>query len=366
MLRSFFNLLMILMLGFFSTSGCSSDNGTVIIWDISEQLRIGSQMGGGPDMFGEIGALTVGPNDLVYVYDSSAHEIRVFNRSGYFVNKFGGPGAGPGEFASVWSMIWGPEDNLWIVDIGNQRYSIFDSTGVLIDDMRSSITSRDASVAGFDRSGNFYDQSAYIDSDNIYRRELIRITRNGEQTGKVLLPDFTRQALQLGSMRLPLPFSREQVFCFDPEGYIWYGNNDRYEIFRMDLDGERIPIITGSTVNLPLSSTERDSVNAYVDRLKSQFRMASVPGDIVPKVKPVFDGIFLDQKNGDVWIKLINYEGMATVFDVFERNGSIKGKVRCETQIFTDPAPVILGEEIWFITEDEIGAQYVVRGVLVK
>ncbi len=357
---------MILAPGFFSTSGCSSDNGTVITWDISEQLRIGSQMGGGPDMFGEIGALTVGPNDLVYVYDNSSHEIRVFDRNGRFVNSFGGRGAGPGEFASVWVMLWGPEDNLWTVDIGNQRYSIFDSTGVLIKDLRSPITSRDASVAGFDRSGNFYDQSAYIGPDNIYRRELVRMTRDGEQTGKVILPDFTRQALQLGSMRLPLPFSREQVLCFDPEGYIWYGNNDRYEIFRMDLDGERIPIITGSTVNLPLSSTERDSVFAYVDRLKAQFRMASIPGDIIPQVKPIFDGIYLNQATGDIWIKLINYEGRATVFDVFERNGSFKGKVRYETLIFTDPAPVILGEEIWFITEDEMGVQYVVRGVLIK
>ncbi len=364
MVRNNSVLLMIMTIGVFATTGCTSDSASVIVWDIQEKVRIGNQMGGGPDMFGDLDGLSIGPNGRIYAYDSTSSEIRVFDRRGSYIRHFGGPGAGPGEFGWVWAMTWDLEDNLWIIDAGNQRYSIFDTTGTFIADLRSPVTSRDSQIAGFDLSGYFYDQSAYVDSENIYRREIVRLTREGTRVGEIPLPEFTRQALQMGPLRLPIPYSRQLIMCFDPSGYIWYGINDRYEIFKMTFEGKRTLVIQGSIEVFPLSSSDRDSLNSYIERLKTRYRMASVPGDIIPQTKPIYDGIYLNRTTGEIWVKLINNHDEATVFDIYRSDGRFKGKVICRIPFLSDPEPVILGNEIWFVTEDEMGAQYIVRGVL--
>lgn len=365
MVRTLFVVQLTIMIGAFVTTGCSSDSESVVVWDVQEELRIGSQMGGGPDMFGNLNGLSVGPNGRIYAYDSSSNEVRVFDRRGRFIHRFGGPGAGPGEFGWVWAMTWGPEDYLWIIDAGNQRYSVFDTTGTLVKDFPSPVVSRDSQIAGFDQSGYFYDQSAFVDSENTYHRKLVRINREGIRIGEIPLPEYTTQALQMGPMRLPIPFSRQLVMCFDPSGYIWYGINDRYEIFKMAFDSDQTLVIPGSIDVIPLSSADRDSVNKYIERLKTQYRMASVPGDIIPQVKPIYDGIYLNRGTGEIWVKMIDYDNQGTIFDVYRSDGRLICSVRCRMPLLSDPEPVILGREIWFVTEDEMDAQYIVRGVLI-
>jgi len=364
--RKLYALLVLFFVLMCTAPGCSSESETEAVREIQEELRIGSQMGGGPDMFGNIGRFSIGPDGRVYVYDRSDQEIRVFDREGRFVHRFGREGEGPGEFGGIWAMAWDSDDHLWIIDNRNIRYSIFNTDGVLIEDYPCPIVTRDTAIAGFDRSGYFYDQTAYVDSGNVYRRKLIRMTRKGETIGEIPLPEFTMQALQMGGMRFPIPFSREMVTCFDPSGYIWHGVSDRYEIFRMTFDGDQTMVISSSPEGIPLSVADRDSVNSHIDQLKARFRMATVPGNIIPQVKPIFDGIYLNQITGEVWVKLIDYTDEGTVFDIYLPDGRFKESVRCRIPIHSSPVPVILGDEIWFITEDEMGAEYVVRGVLTE
>ena len=358
--------LVLFLLLLFVAPGCGADQDAITIWEVREEVRIGSQMGGGPDMFGSIHGLSIGPDGRVYVYDSSDQEIRVFAPAGRFVRRIGRAGEGPGEFSWVWGMIWDPDGHLRVIDSGNVRYSIFDGTGAFIEDHPCMVTTRDALISGYDRDGFFYDQTAYVDSTNVYRRILLKMTPQEEIVDRIALPEFNRQALQMGPIRFPIPYSRGLVTCFDPAGYVWYGISDRYEILRLDLNSAATisRLITDEV--MPLSQADRDSVNSYLDRLKNRFRMASVPGDITPRIKPIFDGIFLNRVNGDIWVKLIDYAGTGTLLDIYRSDLSSKGTARCTIPLLADPAPVVIGDEIWFVTEDEEGAQFIVRGVLVE
>lgn len=66
-------------------------------WRLVEELRIGSMDGEGPELFGNIIGLEVDPLGRIYVADSQAREIRVFDARGHHVRTFGGRGEEPGE-----------------------------------------------------------------------------------------------------------------------------------------------------------------------------------------------------------------------------------------------------------------------------
>jgi sugar lactone lactonase YvrE len=51
-------------------------------WRVSEDLRIGTLEGTGPDLFGQIDALEVDRDGRIWVLEVQAQELRVFGRDG--------------------------------------------------------------------------------------------------------------------------------------------------------------------------------------------------------------------------------------------------------------------------------------------
>src|SRR5512134_3205390 len=51
-------------------------------WRVVEELRIGALEGEGPDLFGEVSALEADAEGRIYVLESQALELRVFDRAG--------------------------------------------------------------------------------------------------------------------------------------------------------------------------------------------------------------------------------------------------------------------------------------------
>jgi len=75
-------------------------------WRIAQEVRLGTALGDGPDVFGEVAAIGVSPTGLIHVIDGHSQEIRVFTPAGEHVRSFGRRGGGPGEFANAYSLDW--------------------------------------------------------------------------------------------------------------------------------------------------------------------------------------------------------------------------------------------------------------------
>lgn len=92
-------------------TACGSDAGRGIVvhntgeplwapgeeWQVVEELRFGSAMSEGPDLFGAIYSFDVDAWGRIFVLDDQAQEVRIFDSDGTFVRTVGKKGEGPGN-----------------------------------------------------------------------------------------------------------------------------------------------------------------------------------------------------------------------------------------------------------------------------
>lgn len=95
-----------------------------------EELRIGS-VDDPVDGFSQIGGVRVGPGGELYVLDTQAREVRVYDDSGARIRTIGRPGEGPGELERPLSFGLF-HDTVWVQDFGTMRISWFDRDGALL------------------------------------------------------------------------------------------------------------------------------------------------------------------------------------------------------------------------------------------
>jgi DNA-binding beta-propeller fold protein YncE len=80
------------------------------------------------------GAVPAPDNSRLYVADSKAHTIVVFDlASGAIIETFGRRGEGDGEFNFPTSLSFGPAGNLYVVDQLNSRVQVFTEDGEYLD-----------------------------------------------------------------------------------------------------------------------------------------------------------------------------------------------------------------------------------------
>jgi hypothetical protein len=106
-------------------------------WDVHERFRISAVEGDGPDIFGDIRDIEVGPDSNLYVLDGQAAEVRVFGKDGRHLRTFGRSGQGPGELNRAAGFAFDSRGTLWVMNWGNGRYIAFDlNTGALVRETR--------------------------------------------------------------------------------------------------------------------------------------------------------------------------------------------------------------------------------------
>ena len=132
---------------------------------------------------------------LLYVADTSAHDIKVFSDAGALLRVIGGRGPGDGEFNFPTHLAF-VNDELYVTDTLNNRVQVFSAEG---DVVRRKFGERGLYIGnlvrpkgvGVDSEGNVYIVESYFDSLLIFtgRGEfLLPIGGTGTATGRFYLP----------------------------------------------------------------------------------------------------------------------------------------------------------------------------------
>ena len=81
--------------------------------------------------FARIRAMTLGPDDRLYVADACNHRIQVYTTDGEFVREFGGPGKEAGELSYPYDVAISPgrTPHLYVMEFGNSRVQKFTLEG---------------------------------------------------------------------------------------------------------------------------------------------------------------------------------------------------------------------------------------------
>lgn len=339
-------------------------------WRLEEVDRIGRLQGEGPDALGEIRAVEVDGQGRVYVLDSRAREIRVFDSGGRYLRSLGRPGEGPGELAAPAGLAWGPAGGLWVMDFGNGRYTAFDpESGEVLEERR-----RPMGFAvipwpgGFDREGGLLD------------------TGLGRVEGSPGIPSLIRldtAFLPVDTLPLPRADDRDRILFTRPDGTpvmsmmdpftpgpvwsIWPGGGlvaVRGVDFRLDyvhFGPDTVRTVELDRPRAPVSGRERDSVLVAFRETARQVGGSAEPDrePRVPDLKPAVRSVFQDDRD-HLWVRPWAASGAPPTYDIFDPRGRYLGAV--ELPVAPAPAvrPVVRGDRMVVATAGALGTPIVV------
>jgi len=334
-------------------------------WSVTEELRIGALEDSGPFQFGQVRAVEADAFGRIWVLESQAKEIRVFDAAGHHVRTIGREGGGPGEFADPADIAFGPDGLLWVPDPQNNRVSVIDTTGVFVTSHRiQGGFSMSPWPGGFDDAGRYYLPVPYQYPDgefaiaNVrYDRELVPLDTvpllrnpNPPPQFQLVEPDGD------GRLIATVPFSAGLTTAWSPRGTAWGMMTGDYRLFEVGDGGDTLRTIQASYDPLPVTAADRAAALEDLSWFTDQG--GKVDPSLMPRMKPAASDFFFDDA-GRIWVDRITARPPGQDYDVFDPEGRLLGRVEL-------PSPLprirkVVGDAIYGVTEGELGVPYVVR-----
>lgn len=300
-------------------------------WELQERLRLGSSEPDSPEMFGEIADVELGPDGEVYVLDTQALQVRVFNPKGQFLRSLGRRGSGPGELSWPGGMALDTSGTLWVVDFGNRRYVGFDpaSGGIVAEKRRDWSFFSIPWPGGMDRSNHLIDVGS--GSGRMPMATLIfRLDSNFTPADSLLEPSTEKSHMVnystngLPRMSVPDPFAPRPTWALLPQGGIVVGNGEHYLLNRIAFNGDTTTTIEVQRRPVPITAAEQDSALKGFQDLVNQYAADATPDrdPRVPANRPAHGRIFADDQ-GFIWVA----HSDSNDWDVIDAAGRYLGSV---------------------------------------
>lgn len=327
-------------------------------WTVTEELRIGSAMADGPDLFGQVADIVVDGEGRIHVLDRQAAEIRTFDRTGAWVRTFAREGAGPGELRNPLGMALGPDGRLWVSDPQNARYAVFSTDGEYVTSHRRKLAgSASPWNGGFGPEGRLHEKIP-----TSLAIVMVRMDSALEPVDTVAVPDYDAPTLEINNenmrLRASVPFATRQEKLWDARGYLWTAVTGDYTMTQMDMSGDTLRVIHGPPVApIPVTDEERQDRLDGLDWFRRQG--GRVDPSVIPSEKPPMGG-FDVADDGHLWVLLTpDPERDGVRYHVFDPAGRFLGEVPMERPL--GRYTVFRGDRIHGVVSDSLGVQYVVR-----
>ncbi len=289
-----------------------------------EVTRLGALDGDGPDLFGDIRDLALGPNGEIVVLDGQASEVRVFSSAGEFDRYIGSDGEGPGELLRPAGIDFGPAGLLWVNNAGNARYSAFDlASGELIEESRrplgftaypwpGAMTSAGLIDVGLDPNGDIAIirlDASFVPIDTLPAprpddAHMVAFRRNGQM-----------------AMSAMDPFAPQPSWAPLESGDIVVGEGGEYRLHWIDFAGDTSRTLELARPRIEVTRFERDSALAAFEEI-STFAGGATPdrAPIPADYKPAHGTIDVDDQDR-VWVRAT--ETRSTEWDVYTQGEPI-------------------------------------------
>lgn len=344
----------------------SGDDG----WRVVEELRLGRMEGGGADVFGQIASLEVDAAGRLWVLDSQAQELRVFDASGEHVRTTGRRGGGPGEFAQAVRVELAPDGHMWVMDPQNNRISVFDTAGAFV--------RAEPALGGFimmpwpgrfDADGFYYAPVPRSNGDfsiALVRHdvELTPLDTLVTPTDPVERERFEHSPGPGSFIRAGIPFQGGLSWQLSPRGTMWAMISDEYRLIELTPSGDTLRTITREFSALPVTDADREQARENLRWFTNQGGQIDLSR--LPRTKaPVRS--FFQADDGHIWVaRVTNAEESGRVHDVFDPEGRFLTAVRLPFPLSSSPQPVVRDGVLHGVTQDDLEVQYVVRARVVR
>ncbi|MGH7500804.1 MAG: hypothetical protein ACREL7_03515 [Longimicrobiales bacterium] len=356
---------------------------------ITEEWRIGTQAGDPNLQFGAITGLDVGSDGSVYVLDTQARTVRVYDQAGTYLRTIGGPGSGPGELGpTLVSLMLGPGDTVLVPDIMQQRVNRYAPDG--------------ASIGQF---GIPFDAGIPMRWEQTPDRQIVQQVRIMELGGppsaaaapvepvdRLLLraPDGTLTDTLMtfasgatfqfrgNSAQIRL-FDTEPMWAIGLDGTVFFGLNSEFSIEMRTSDGVMQRIVRLPMERKPVTDADQQQFREMMSEL---FAQQGLPPETVAQISsmiqfaefyPAYSQIMGGPEN-TMWVQRVRTATEAAasgesfdpqqgdsgsrVWDVFDAEGRYLGPLEMPARF--QPLHVT-GNTIYGVGRDDVDVQYVVK-----
>jgi len=353
--------------------------------EITIELDIGSADGPPETQFGMITGVTADSEGNIYVLDTQASRIRVFDPSGNFLREMGGAGTGPGELsAAAAGILRLAGDTIIVPDVMQQRVNRYAPDGTSAGSfpmlLASGIPIRwDVTpdftmvhqIRKFSMPGQNAAEPAQPEGDPVVSRAL---------DGTVLDTLFTLppgQSFQMtgNSMQMKI-FDPEPIWDLAPDGRMYSAMNDQFRIEVRAPSGQLERIITLPRERRPVSESDKQAI---LDMVREAAAAQGAPPAALDALRqmiqfgefyPAF-ATFTAGPAGELWVQRIrSAESFAELgefsptdpgadeWDIFDAPGRHLGALPLPSRL----TPFhVEGRTIYGVTKDELDVQHVVR-----
>ncbi|MDE2875094.1 MAG: 6-bladed beta-propeller [Gemmatimonadota bacterium] len=360
------------------------------VWESTATLvpeaSIGELDGADEYLFGTIRSIAVDDDRTVYVLDSQAQEVRVFDSEGTYLRTLGGPGEGPGEFTRAEAVALLPDGRLVVRDAGIKQIKVFGPGPDEVDQWPYSMSgamSYSMNPIFTDAHGRTFqtDPGGWTPEGGFGPDRIIVLGPDGTHLDTIPEPwgDYEEPMLEWERMSFPVPFSPYGHWAVNPAGHLISAFSADYRIDVARDDG--VLRIEREAEPPRASEDERSYYRAMItEQQRADFPDWRWEGPAIPDRKPFFDDLIAG-RDGRVWVALVteaspvdnpNYDperpGDSPVrwrselrYDVFEADGTYLGAVDPPDGYSGRPTPVFDGDLVWAASRDELGVPRLAR-----
>jgi len=315
------------------------------VFSLEEELIIGEEDKDNEPLFIDISSVRVDYEENIYVLDSKACQIKVFDKNGKYIRKIGRKGQGPGEMRLPTMMDIISEKEIMICDLPNNRISFYSLQGELLKEVSKGTYFRLYNPIP-DSNRNFIGSMRFrIEEKSV--DELMKFDSNFRLLFTIDKLEYTDEPNVI--YRFP-PFI---FFTVLEDDKVLWGNWLNYHLQIANEEGRvtRKIIKDYDPVIITDEEKERD--------IKERFGDAVVPPDsklIYPKYYPAFYHLSTDDE-GRIFVQTFERtEEGSHYYDIFDSEGKYIAKIPLKVRPRTWKK-----NKLYTIEEDEEGFQMVKR-----
>ena len=357
-------LLIGLILTFFFVSACSreekieikKEDGVTVVYNpkkpgpprgvpstlsLKEELVLG-KTGNEETMLLDPRRLDIDQTGNIYIIDSKAVQIKVYDPQGNFIRAIGKRGQGPGEFQRPTNIQITAQQNIFVCDPGSRRVIFFSLDGQFIKELSGSKMWM-FSDAKVDPNGDIVGSHTIMDQEA--RTELIRFNSNME-------PLLTVTSVPIAKIPVFNPYFPFIYFGLTADGNVLWGITTEYVFNVVNPEGKTIKKIIKNydPEKLTKEDQERRAKEIWGEEGPSPDVRVEWPDNF-----PAFQDFVMDE-HGWLYVRPYTKEKVekGVIYDVFDADGRYVARV-----VLPDRAMAVKYGKLYTIEEDEEGMRLV-------
>jgi hypothetical protein len=345
-------------------------------------------------MIGRLGGILRRSDGSILIADAAAHELRIFDDSGRFLRRAGGPGQGPGEYNWLTHVLPHAADSIAVMDGEGGRATILGPDLAFarryrprLVETRATYPMTSHSLIGYFDDGSLA-VSDYLNVCGPRRMEgfcedsvaFYRVDEDGNVLARFGSYVYSRDESQRGEVNVSVYEPYPQAFWTVRGSRFYYADAKRFEVlvFRKDGSLERVMRVAEAAPGYsrddifpppPVASAEgapQQDARMVAARRQMSLLHASLQ---MPDSFPAFSDLLVDEV-GNVWLR--EYlpapilSTRAPRWFIFDSEGRLSHAIRSPSFLvrarrsYTDMHPQIGADFILATSRDENGVESVV------